>query len=234
MNSRSNSSKTSTIKYTKRKLPAVIPVGSFLFLFPTRALAHYRPVLPHVKSIIMKNTPVTLVAVVICLLLTSTILTPARASAIPFGIFSDTGALLQKNSTPPNKYLRLNEINARAARDFTLRYPTITDEKWLRSSHGYSVKFVQGEITNHVHYDRGGYFINALRYYGHNSIPEPLKRRIQRAFSGYSILSLTEVVNEKGSSFHLNIKNITRIKSILVTAQHIEVIDDFRNASPEL
>src|SRR5690349_832040 len=53
--------------------------------------------------------------------------------------------------------LRMNEIKARAARDFADRCPGIENEKWYRYSTGFSAKFSRNQVLNNVYYDRMGF-----------------------------------------------------------------------------
>lgn len=61
--------------------------------------------------------------------------------------------------------LRLNEIKARAARDFAYRYPQIDNERWFRYKTGFAAKFSQNQVLSSVYYDRMGYFITTIRHY---------------------------------------------------------------------
>lgn len=136
---------------------------------------------------------------------------------------------------PPNgDKLRMNEIKARAARDFAGRFPFIDNERWYKYNTGFSAKFSQNSVMNNVYYDRSGYYITTIRYYKERNIPNRLKKLVQKAFTDYTIVSATEVITTKESSFQFNLKNKARIKTVKLTEQELEVTGDYRNGELDL
>jgi hypothetical protein len=175
----------------------------------------------------MKNRSGLLVRMAIVVLLHALAISSKASPSIPF---ADTTVI----KDPGIHYLRLNEINAHAARDFTGRFPAITTQKWLRTATGYSAKFSENDVPNNVYYDRGGHYINTIRYYAEKNIPVRLINVLRSEFSDYTILAATELISEKEKSFYLHIKNRTRIKTVKIVADTIEVTADFRNAEQDL
>jgi hypothetical protein len=175
----------------------------------------------------MKNTSGLLVRMAIVVLVNTLAFS---SQATPFLSFADT--VVTKD--PAIHYLRLNEINAHAARDFIARFPTITTEKWLRGTTGYAVKFSENEITTHVYYDRAGNFIKALRYYVEKSIPARFKKPLLNEFTDYTIVAAIELITEKEKSFYFHIKNRKRLKTVRIVSDIIEVTADYRNAEQDL
>lgn len=143
---------------------------------------------------------------------------------------SDTG--LAKNQS--SHYLRLNEINAHAARDFVDRFPNVNTQKWLRTTNGYSAKFTENEVLNNVYYDRVGNYINTIRYYQEKNIPARLKNILRHEFGDYTIVAGTELITSKEKSFYFHIKNRKRIKTVKIVADTIEITADYRNAEQDL
>ena len=175
----------------------------------------------------MKNTSSLLVRMAIVVLI-NTLAFSSQAN--PFLPFADT--VVTKD--PSIHYLRLNEINAHAARDFIARFPASTNEKWMRGTTGYTVKFSENEIITHVYYDRAGNFIKALRYYVENSIPARFKKSLLSEFSDYTIVAGTELITAKEKSFYFHIKNRKRIKTVRIVSDILEVTADYRNAEQDL
>jgi hypothetical protein len=130
--------------------------------------------------------------------------------------------------------LRMNEIKARAARDFSDRYPGIDNERWYRFRTGFSAKYSQNQVINNVYYDRMGFYITTIRYYKEKNIPVNLKNFIKENFTDYTIVSATEVITPKESAFHFNIKNKTRLKTVKVSDTEFEVTGDYRNGDLDL
>jgi hypothetical protein len=130
--------------------------------------------------------------------------------------------------------LRMNEIKARAARDFSDRYPGIDNERWYRFKTGFSAKYSQNQVLNNVYYDRMGFYITTIRYYKEKNIPADLKKFIIDNFAGYTIISATEVITPKESAFHFNIKNKMRLKTVKISDTEFEVTGDYRNGDLDL
>lgn len=175
----------------------------------------------------MKNTSGLLVRMAIVVLMNAPAFSSAAATRLPF---ADTGTF----KTPATHYLRLNEINAHAARDFAGRFSEITTGKWLRSTTGYTVKFSENEVLCYVYYDRAGYFIKTIRYYVEKNIPVRFRNALRSEFSDYAIVAATELITEKEKSFYFHLKNRKKIKTVRIVSDIIEVIADYRNAEPEL
>jgi hypothetical protein len=175
----------------------------------------------------MKNTSGLLVRTAIVILMNALAIS---SKATPFLPFADTSV----TKDPAIHYLRMNEINAHAARDFIGRFPAITTEKWLRSTTGYAVKFSENDVINHVYYDRAGNFIKTIRYYVEKNIPARFKKLLLSEFSDYTIVAATELITEKEKSFYFHIKNRKRIKTVKIESDIIQVTADFRNAEQDL
>lgn len=175
----------------------------------------------------MKNTPGLLVRMAIVVLMNTLAFTSSAATK---HIFADTGT----TKDPIVHYLRLNEINGHAARDFGERFPSITTGKWLRGTTGYAVKFSENDVICHVYYDRSGNFIKTIRYYVEKNIPVRFRNILHSEFSDYTIVAGTELITEKERNFYVHIKNRRRIKTVRIVSDTIEVTADFRNAEQDL
>lgn len=175
----------------------------------------------------MKNTSGLLVRMAIVVLMITLAFSSGATTTLAF---ADTGATKE----PAVHYLRLNEINAHAARDFIGRFPAITTEKWLRTSTGYSAKFSENDVISNVYYDRAGNYIKVLRYYVEKNIPARLKNILRSEFNDYTIVAATELITVKEKSFYIHIKNRKRIKTVKIVSDTIEVTADFRNAEQDL
>jgi hypothetical protein len=126
-------------------------------------------------------------------------------------------------------YLRLNEVNIHAVRDFKNRFATITTDKWLRLDNGYLAKFNSNGISNQVYYDNNGTFILRTRYFTERTMPAELKQLFQHQFAGYNILMVTEVADEKQNFYRINIKNTSSVKTLQVVNAEVTILEDWRN-----
>ena len=126
-------------------------------------------------------------------------------------------------------YLRLNEVNIHAARDFKYRFAAINNDKWLKLDNGYLAKFVYRGIPNQVYYNNNGNFILRTRYFTEHSMPAPLKQLVRQRFAGYQVVMVTEVADETNSYYRINIKNTATVKTIQVVNAVITILEDWNN-----
>lgn len=140
-----------------------------------------------------------------------------------------TIATLPANAGTDEPYLRLNEVNIHAVRDFKSRFASITNDKWLKLDNGYLAKFSSNGISNQVYYDNNGIFILRTRYFTERTMPAELKQLIQHQFAGYSIVIVTEATDENRGFYRINIKNATTVKTLQVVNAEVTILEDWTN-----
>ena len=133
----------------------------------------------------------------------------------------------EKNGIDP--YLRLNEIPWRSAKDFMKRFPAIDTDKWLKINDGYLAKFTDGKYPVKVYYDNQGRFISVIRYYEEEELAPETKTLVTSRYKDFSIMGITEVKTDDGKFYHINIKNHSTFKVLLVKGEMIEVLSDMQN-----
>lgn len=166
----------------------------------------------------MKNKPTLLIQAVIAIFFLISTLPATSNTQTSFNTLS-TG----------DPYLRLNEINIHAARDFKKRFSQITTDKWLKLDNGYLVKFTRQGIKSQVFYNDNGQFILQTRYYTEDNMPAEVKTTLQQRFAGYSIVAVTEVLYENEGYFRINIKNNHSVKTVRIVNTSIEILEDWEN-----
>ena len=147
------------------------------------------------------------------------------ASVIPFtpSLYTDT---LNNSYSSGEPYLRLNEINIRAARSFEKMYPEITTQKWLKISSGYLVKFTDKGIPTHIYFDKKGNTIIQTRYFNELNMPVAVKKALMQSYPGYTIGVVTEASTIKATFFHVDIRNDHLLKTVRVHGSEIELINE--------
>ena len=126
----------------------------------------------------------------------------------------------------PEPYLRLNEINIRAARTFEKQYPHATAQKWLKISSGYLVKFTDKGIPIHIYFDHKGHIMVTTRYFNGFNMPASVKKTLNKSYPGYTIGVVTEATTTKVIFFHIDIRNEHSVKLVRVHESVVELIND--------
>src|SRR5688572_4023658 len=86
----------------------------------------------------------------VCRLLLDTACTPLSTLSLHDALPISSSAANDSNDPPRGDKVRLNEVKARAARDFGVRYPQIGNERWYRYAEGFSAKFSQNQVLSNV------------------------------------------------------------------------------------
>jgi hypothetical protein len=178
----------------------------------------------------MKMKPAQLIPVAIVIAFCFAATFPAGANpGYPVKSFNNRTKVILKKIKVKDPYLRLNEINSSAARDFMKRFPLVTTDKWLKIEGGYLAKFSPDKFQTKVYYDNQGRFLAITRFYKEANTPAEIKTIIQQKFPGYEITGSTEMTNADKSFYRVNIKNSQRFKVLQVTGYEIKVLEDLKN-----
>jgi hypothetical protein len=135
----------------------------------------------------------------------------------------------EDHGRPFRSNVSLNQINIHAYRRFTKKYPSITNEYWNKTSSGYIVSFVQGDVRQEVYYSPHGTFQYSARYFSGNDLERDLKERIAHLFPGYA-LDVAINISDGTTSFYLvNIHNKEKVKTIQYCNEKIDVLSELLN-----
>jgi len=181
----------------------------------------------------MKNRTAALVSLTIALCFGFTALNATPLSNIPVNT-GDTSLTLYRTDHTAETYLRLNEVNIHAARDFMKRFENVTDGKWLKIEGGYLVRFMADEKKNDAFYDGMGRFVAASCYYDGANSPEEIKTLVNKEYPGYKIIVATKINTNDRSFYRLHISNPESIKTLQIVNSRIRVLEDLQNGATVL
>jgi hypothetical protein len=149
----------------------------------------------------------------------------SNAQAIPSGSSKETG---QVSASPGS--LRINEINARAARHFANHFKADGSEKWVIIDGFYIASFTLGTVRTQAFYTSRGGFAYTVKYYTAEMLNDDIKTTISRKFKDHIIDVVTEISILTDQIYYIKIKNSTNIKMIRYAQNSMEVTEDFGNA----
>src|SRR5579872_2753037 len=122
-----------------------------------------------------------------------------RSFAVPGLILMLTSfgpkALSQQADNKNFALLRMNEVNARAARHFLGNFTTASSVKWFRDHQHYVATFNEGDSTDRVYYKTNGNFDYCLKYYRADALEPYLRSILVKKFPGCEILTVTEITD---------------------------------------
>ena len=134
-------------------------------------------------------------------------------------------------SPPPvsQSYLRINEVNAKAARHFANHFASDGTEKWAIIDGFYIASFSQGNVKTEVFYNSRGGFAYTVKSYPADLLLVDIKLAILRKFQDHIIDVITEISNLSEKLYYIRIKNSSNIKMLKIVGNEMEITEDFAN-----
>jgi len=127
--------------------------------------------------------------------------------------------------------LRMNEINARAARHFMENFSPSSAVKWYQDNIYYVATFTEGDSTYRVYYKSNGNFDFCLKYYRADALEPYLKSVVFKKFPGCEILTVTEVTDLETRELSIKIKDGIYIRTLSCSDEGIEITENFRDTN---
>lgn len=106
------------------------------------------------------------------------------------------------------------KINARAHKDFEVRFNQVDDARWFYDPKvGFISYFVRGGYGNRVIYDKKGRWLYSLIMYSEDGLPRDIRAQIKSTYFDFAITLVEEVQTTKGTEYvvYLTDKSTIRI-----------------------
>jgi hypothetical protein len=127
--------------------------------------------------------------------------------------------------------LRMNEVNAHAARHFLENFSPSSTVRWFQDHLHYVATFTEGYSTDRVYYKSNGNFDFCLKYYRADALEPYLKSIVFKKFPGCEILTVTEVTDLETKELSIKIKDGIYIRTLSCSDQGIEITENFRDSN---
>ena len=161
-----------------------------------------------------------------CFFIIALVVQPGFSTAQPIA----AGSTTDPNQVPNyNSSLRINEVNARAARHFANHFNSEGNEKWVILDGFYIASFTTDGVRTEAFYTSRGGYAYTVRYYQANRLNENIRLAVLRRYKDHSIDVVTEISNYTGQVYFVKIKNSSNIKMVRITGNEMEVTEDFAN-----
>ncbi len=189
----------------------------------------------HLKTLVMKSITFCrkeyvpwqhLMHVMVFLFLNTVLFYPSQAQSP-----ASSPPVYFSSHLPAPVFLRLNEIDRRAARHFCDHFPNALYPKWFRENKYYVVRFSSAHGGTKVYYLPNGNFDFFMSDYTAEDLDKGLKQKIQKTFPGYDIDCVKEVSDFEKTGYYIKIKSPFRIKTLHCLEGKMEVTEDLLNGS---
>ncbi len=134
----------------------------------------------------------------------------------------DDPTLYKDSKTAP-----INEVNAKAVRDFKKIFKDAVDEKWYEIPNAFLAEYSLNDKKYVVVYHRNGKWQFTICYYDGKNLPAEVKGDIKRVYYDYSINRVEEVRIDDKTIYVVHIGNETTWKNVRVCDGEMDVIEDF-------
>lgn len=125
--------------------------------------------------------------------------------------------------------LLLNDIPAKAYRNFLHEYPFATAEHWSRTGNGFAVRFATRDSAYyHCFYDGKGRFERALTFYAKGTIPDELKPTMKNVLKHYDVLATSALDDGIRKTYEITLTNDVYVEMLDITGDNVNTVYQYR------
>lgn len=141
---------------------------------------------------------------------------------------------LKPNPTISERSLLLNEVTAKAIRNFNREYKNAVDAKWYRITHeangidGFRVVFTNDQAKSIAMYDKKGNYYCGFRSYFEDVLSQAIRHRVKTVYYDFDIRYTTEVNMNDKTTYIVTLEDKTSWKVIsVVDGGEMVVVKEF-------
>jgi hypothetical protein len=118
-------------------------------------------------------------------------------------------------------------INAKAVKDFQLRFADAGEAKWFSDRNGFVSYFVKDGYGDRAFYDKKGHWQYSLIFYGEKKLPRDVRAGIKSNYFDMDITLVEEVQTPDGNVFIVHLEDKSNIKILKVNGEgEMETMQD--------
>jgi hypothetical protein len=121
----------------------------------------------------------------------------------------------------------VKEINARAIKDFNLRFNDANNAMWFSDRNGYTTYFVKDGYGDRVFYDKKGHWEYSLIFYNEDKLPRDVRAAVKSTYFDMAITLVEEVQTIDSKVYIVHLEDKANIKILKVNDQgEYEILQD--------
>ena len=149
------------------------------------------------------------------------------AVTIAMNSTAQTANVSPKEFESSSDYSAKATANDRALSKFGKFYPKATDESWMKTKNGFTVRFSSNNIQHLVFLTKRGGVIASIKYYSAKELPSDVRDMVENGYPKYSIKSVREINAANKTAYLVTIENAKTWKTIRVVDGEMDVYEDF-------
>jgi hypothetical protein len=124
----------------------------------------------------------------------------------------------------------LNNVNAKALKDFKKSYKNATNETWTKIDDGFTASFNAGSINNVIFYDQKGHWNASLKSYSEDQLNDNVRDMVKSTYYDYKINYVQEIETNLTvvPTYIVYIEDKNNIKLIRVSGDEMDVYRQFK------
>jgi hypothetical protein len=134
-------------------------------------------------------------------------------------LFISNLAALESPSFKGNYIPDIKDVNARALKDFQIRFNDVTKVRWFSDNNGFISYFNKDGFNNRAFYDKNGRWQYSLVYYTEDKLPKDIRSTVRSRYFDFSIYMVEEVQTTYGSAFVVYLEDKTKLKILKVSPE---------------
>jgi len=107
-------------------------------------------------------------------------------------------------------------INAKAVKDFQIRFADANEAKWFSDQNGLVSYFVKDGFGDRAYYDKKGHWQYSLIFYGENKLPREVRAAVKSIYFDMNITLVEEVQTPGGKVYVVHLEDKSNIKILKV------------------
>ena len=121
----------------------------------------------------------------------------------------------------------INNINAKALRDFVRSYQHPSDVVWTALPDGFRVHFYSDDIQTRIFYDQKGNRLAMIRYYREDKLPHDVRYLVKSNYYDYSIFNVTEVSKNGKTVYFVKLESDSEWKTIRLDDDEMDETESY-------
>lgn len=129
-----------------------------------------------------------------------------------------------------NRTVDLSAISPKAIKNFAASYKNAKDEKWDKTSEGFTAKFKFNGVSNLIFFNQNGKWAGSLKGYFEDKLPFEVRDRVKREYYDYSITYVQEVETIESNripTYIIHMEDKKSIKQIRISEGQMDVYKQY-------
>ena len=108
------------------------------------------------------------------------------------------------------------DVNEKVLKSFNETFAAAQHVKWEEHKDYYTVSFMHSGIRCKVNYNKSGYIIESVRYYGPQNLPLNIHNRLKKEYSKKELYGVTEVIVGAEVTYFVRIQDAKNWITIMI------------------